>query len=191
MRLSVASTPARPARTAARSTLRPDVATTLQLQRSIGNRRTCALLRKVRAAHPAPMSERRGEFAQIKTAHHPGGLNQKEWSDTLSAAKAALDAGKLDEATRLYTTLYRDLAATAGAVTLRDVASGIPINLAKSRDEGFAPGLNLVLGSGGSKNGSTGFVDAGGKFGVPFSTATKAGRPGIAIRLFAASFCGV
>ena len=188
MRLSVASIPARPAKPAERSPARPEVAAALRLQRSIGNRGTCALLRRVRAAHPTPMSQRRGEFAQITKVHHPGGLNGKEWRDTLAAAKAALDAGDLGQATALYTTLYRDLAATAGAVSLRDVASGIPINLAKSRDEGFAPGLNLVLGSGGSKNGSTAFVDAGGKFGVPFSIATKTGRPGIAIRLFAASF---
>jgi hypothetical protein len=160
----------------------------LQLQRSIGNRRTCALLRAVRAAHPVAMDHRRGEFPQITKAHHPGGLSPKEWSDTLTAAKAALDAGKQEEAVRLYKALYRDVAATAEAVKLRDVANGAPVNLAKSNDEGFAPGLNLVLGSGGSKEGSTAFVDPTGKFGVPFQAAVKAGTPRIAIRLYTTSF---
>ena len=53
---------------------------------------------------------------------------------------------------------------------------------------GFAPGLNLVLGSGASKAGSTGFVDAAGKFGVEFDAAVKAGTPRIAIRLFSGTF---
>ena len=167
---------------------RLDVATVLRLQRTIGNRRTSALLRKVRPARPTPMSQRRGEFPQITTAHHPGGLNQKEWSDTLKAAKAALGAGDLKEAGRLYSTLYFDLAATARAVQLRDVANGAPINIAKNKDEGFAPGLNLVLGSGGSKAASTGFVDAAGKFGVEFNAAVKAGTPRIAIRMFSGTF---
>ena len=114
------------------------------------------LLRKVRAAHPTPMTQRRGEFPQITAAHHPGGLNQKEWSDTLKAAKAALDAGDREAAGKLYSQLYFDLAATARAVTLRDVANGAPINVAKGNDIGFAPGLNLVLGSGASKAASTG-----------------------------------
>ena len=177
------SAPSRPRRAE-----RPDVAAVLRLQRSIGNRRTCALLRTVRAAHPTPMSQRRGEFPQITKAHHPGGLSAEEWSDTVKAARAALAAGRQDEAVRLYTTLYRDLALTAGAVKLRDVANGAPINLAKTKDEGFAPGLNLVLGSGGSKGGSTGFVDAAGRFGVEFGAAVKAGTPHIAIRLFGSTF---
>jgi len=134
------------------------------------------------------MTRRRGEFAQVMTAHHPGGLSPKEWRDTLKAAKAALDAGRQPEAERLYTALYRDLAATAGAVKLRDVANGAPINIAKSKDQGFAPGLNLVLGSGGAKAGSTAFVDATGRFGVEFGAAVKAGTPRIAIRLYSGSF---
>jgi hypothetical protein len=172
----------------ARSAQRPDVATVLGLQRSIGNRRTCALLRKVRAARPTPMTKRRGEFPQITKAHHPGGLSQKEWSDTLKAAKAALDSRDFEQAGKLYKTLYFDLAATAGAVNLRDVASGLPINIAGANDVGFQPGLNLVLGGGASKAGSTGFVDAAGNFGVEFDKAVKAGTPRIAIRLFSGTF---
>ena len=74
----------------------------LRLQRTVGNRRTCMLLRQARAAHPTPMTQRRGEFTQITKAHHPGGLNQKEWSDTLKAAKAALDSGDREAAGKLY-----------------------------------------------------------------------------------------
>src|SRR4051794_16219160 len=134
------------------------------------------------------MRQRRGEFPEIPSAHHPGGLSPKEWSDTLAAAKAAFDAGDAKEAGRLYTTLYRDVAATAGAVKLRDVANGAPVNVARNRDEGYAPGLNLLLGSGGSKAGTTAFVDAGGRFGIDFDSAVKAGTPRIAIRLFSSSF---
>ena len=72
--MHAAAMPARPARTAAASALRPDVATTLQLQRSIGNRRTTALLRTPRAAHPTAMKTRRGEFTQLASAYHAGGL---------------------------------------------------------------------------------------------------------------------
>lgn len=189
MRSMAAPAPARPSTPGrARRAERPDVAAVLRLQRTIGNRRTGAVLRKVRAAQPTTMTQRRGEFPQIMNAHHPGGLNAREWGDTVRDAKAALAAGKLEEAARLYTTLYRDLALTAGAVKLRDVANGAPIHLAKSNDEGFAPGLNLVLGSGGSKGGSTAFVDAAGRFGVEFDKAVKAGTPRIAIRLFGSTF---
>jgi len=160
----------------------------LRLQRTVGNRRTCMLLRNARAATPTPMTQRRGEFPQIMQAHHPGGLNQKEWGDTLKAAKAALDSGDLAAAGKLYSTLYFDLAATAGAVKLRDVANGAPINIAKGNDIGFAPGLNLVLGSGASKAASTGFVDASGNFGVEFDAAVKAGPPRIAIRMYSGTF---
>ncbi len=160
----------------------------LRLQRTVGNRRTCMLLRNARAAKPTPMTQRRGEFPQIMQAHHPGGLNQKEWSDTLKAAKAALDSRDHAAAGKLYSTLYFDLAATAGAVKLRDVANGAPINIAKGNDIGFAPGLNLVLGSGASKAASTGFVDASGNFGVEFDAAVKAGTPRIAIRMYSGTF---
>jgi hypothetical protein len=180
--------PVRPARKAATSALRPDVATTLQLQRTIGNRRTTALLRAPRAAHPTAMKTRRGEFPQLTSAYHAGGLSRKEWSDTLKAAKAALAANDTSEAGRLYTILYRDVAATARAVTLRDVDNGSPVNIAKSKDEGYAPGLNLVLGGGASKEGSTAFVDPSGKFGVGFDAAVKAGTPRIAIRLYSSTF---
>jgi hypothetical protein len=160
----------------------------LRLQRTIGNRRTTALLRAPRTAHPTPMKTRRGEFPQLTSAYHAGGLSAKEWSDTLKAAKAALAAGDTAEAGRLYTILYRDVALTAGAVTLRDVDAGAPVNLAKSKDEGYKPGLNLMVGGGASKEGSTAFVDAGGKFGVGFDAAVKAGTPRIAIRLYSSTF---
>ena len=75
-----------------------------------------------------------------------------------------------------------------GRSTLRDVDNGSPVNIAKSKDEGYAPGLNLVLGGGASKEGSTAFVDAAGKFGVGFDAAVKAGTPRIAIRLYSSTF---
>jgi hypothetical protein len=167
---------------------RPAVATVLRLQRTIGNRRTTALLRAPRAAHPTAMKTRRGEFPQLSGLHHAGGLSRTEWSDTLKAAKTALAANDTAEAARLYTILYRDAAATARAVMLRDVDNGAPVNLAKNKDEGYKPGLNLVLGGGASKEGSTAFVDASGKFGVAFDAAVKAGTPRIAIRLYSSSF---
>jgi hypothetical protein len=160
----------------------------LRLQRSIGNRRTCAILRDVKAAHPTPMSARRGEFPQIKNAYPAAGLDQKAWTQTLAAAKAARDGGDDKGAIDLYTKLYQDLAATAGASGLKDVAAGLPVNVAKAKDKGYAPGLNLILAKGGGKGGTTGFVDDTGLFGVPLDKAAKATRPHIAIRLFSDSF---
>ncbi len=176
------------ARRAARSSERPDVAMALRLQRSIGNRRTCAVLRSPKAAHPTPMTKRRGEFPQITTAHPAGGFDQATWSKTLSDAKAALDARDFKSATDLYTKLYQDLATTAGATALKDVAAGPAIKVANADNTGFAPGLNLVLSSGGSKAGTTAWVDDAGNFGVRIDTAAKAKRPHVAIRLFTGTF---
>jgi hypothetical protein len=156
-----------------------------QLQRSLGNRSMRALLaRDVKAAHPTPMKARRGEFAQITNAY-AGGMDQKAWTQTLADAKAALGDGRQDDALKLYTTLYKDLAAAAGADKLRDVGPSLGVNLAKANDKGYAPGLNLVLASGGPKNGTTAFVDSSGKFGASLDPKAP---PHIAIRLFSSSF---
>jgi hypothetical protein len=132
------------------------------------------------------MNTRRGEFPQITNAHPSGGLDRRTWSQTLAAAKAALDAGNVKDATDLYTKLYQDLATTAGATGLKDVAARLPVNVAKAGDKGYAPGLNLVLASGGAKGGTTALVDDAGNFGVPLDA--KATRPHVAIRLYTGSF---
>jgi hypothetical protein len=190
VRFTAASAPARAqsawVRSAARSAERPEVATALWLQRSVGNRRTCALLRKVRAAHPAPMSTRRGEFPQITSAHPGGGLDQAAWKKAVDDAKTALAAGDAEAATGLYTKLYQDLATTAGATGLKDVGGALPVNVAQADNKGYAPGLNLVLAKGGGKGGTTAFVDDAGNFGVRLDA--KATRPRVAIRLFSDSF---
>ncbi len=190
MRLTAASAPARApsawARSAARSAERPDVATALWLQRTVGNRRTCAVLRKVNAAHPAQMGTRRGEFPLITSAHPAGGLDQEAWRKTVADARAALSARKVDEAIGLYTKLYQDLATTAGAAGLKDVGGKLAVNVAKAGDKGYAPGLNLVLASGGDKGGTTAFVDDAGNFGVRLDA--KGTRPRVAIRLYSDSF---
>ena len=69
--MHAAAMPARPARHGGGERAAPDVATTLQLQRTIGNRRTTALLRTPRAAHPTAMKTRRGEFTQLASATTP------------------------------------------------------------------------------------------------------------------------
>src|SRR3954468_1972667 len=129
-----------------------------------------ALLRDVKAAHPTRMDKRRGEFPQLTTAFSAGGMDDKTWRDTVADAKAALAAGRNNDAIALYTKLYQDLAAAAGADALRDIGKSLSINVANSKDTGFAPGLNLVLGSGGATGGTTAFVDAGGNFGVSMPT---------------------
>jgi hypothetical protein len=148
-----------------------------------------ALLRDVKAAHPTKMDKRRGEFAQIKQAFPGGGMDEKTWSATVADAKAALAEGRNQDATALYKKLYQDLAAAAGADALRDVGKSLSINVAKSKDTGFAPGLNLVLGSGGATGGTTAFIDSSGNFGVPLP-AGKGAAPHIAIRLWSSSFDG-
>jgi hypothetical protein len=157
-----------------------------QLQRALGNRGMRALLRDVKAAHPTKMDKRRGEFPQLTRAFPAGGMDDKTWRDTVADAKAALTAGRKEDAIALYTKLYQDLAAAAGAAALRDVGKSLSINVAKADDTGYAPGLNLVLGSGGATGGSTAFVDAGGKFGATLS-AGKGAKPHIAIRLWSSS----
>ena len=104
------------------------------------------------------------------------------------AARAALAAGKTDEAAALYTELYRDLARTAGAELVASVTDRYPVNLAGAADGGFKPGLNLVLASGGARGGTTALVDSSGKFGVKLDLSAGADRPDIAIRLYATSF---
>jgi hypothetical protein len=156
-------------------------AVVLGLQRAAGNRATRALLRDT-AAHPAKLDKPRADLPALGT----GGLDQAAWSKKVAAAREALAGGDRDTAVKLYTELYRDLAASAGADKLRDVGKDMRVNLAKADDTGYAPGLNLILGGGAAKGGTTGFVDAAGKFGVPFDAKGK--RPGIAIRLFASSF---
>jgi len=158
-----------------------------QLQRTLGNRGMRTLLRDVKAAHPTPMDKRRGEFPPLTKAFPAGGMDDKAWRDTVAGAKAALAAGRDDDAIALYTKLYRDLAAAAGADALRDVGKGLAVNVAKADDTGYAPGLNLVLGSGGAKGGTTAFVDAGGKFGVTLPTTGKGAKPHVAMRLWSSS----
>lgn len=155
-----------------------------QLQRALGNRGMRALLRDVKPAHPTKMDKRRGEFPLLTTAFPAGGMDEKTWRDTVADAKAALAAGRNDDAIALYTQLYQDLATAAGAAALRDVGKSLSVNVAKSDDTGYAPGLNLVLGSGGATGGSTAFVDDGGKFGA---TLTNGAKPHIAIRLWSSS----
>jgi hypothetical protein len=169
-----------------------------QLQRSLGNRSMRALLaRDPKPAHPAKLDKRRGEFAQITDAYPSGGMDQKTWSDTVAAAKDALDAGKIDDAKALYTKLYLDLAATAGADKLRDVGANPKINFAQAKDKGYAPGLNLVLAAGASKDGTTAFIDKAGDFGDKLDTKDPMNPkllldpkdpPHIAIRLYSSSF---
>src|SRR4051812_46705622 len=148
-----------------------------------------ALLRDVKAAHPTPMDKRRGEFPLLAKPFPDGGMDAKTWRDTVADAKAALAEGRDDDATALYKKLYQDLAGAGGADALRDVGKGLSINVAKSKDTGFAPGLNLVLGSGGATGGTTAFIDSGGNFGVPLPTG-KGAAPHIAIRLWSSSFDG-
>jgi hypothetical protein len=156
------------------------VAAVLALQRSLGNRGTRALLRSPRGNAP--------EFAPLSGAFTKGGLDAKSWQEKIVAARQALGQQALDDATRLYIELYQDLARTAGSEVVADVSDKYPINVANANDTGYKPGLNLVLGSGGSRGGTTAFVDSSGKFGVRLSVAAGAAAPRVAIRLYGASF---
>jgi hypothetical protein len=185
---SLSRADAAPARRAAPR--HPPLTAVQQLQRGLGNRGMRALLRDVKAAHPSKLDKRRGEFPQITTAFPAGGMDDKTWRTTVADAKAALAEGRNDDATALYKKLYQDLAGAAGADALRDVGKSLSINVAKTKDTGFAPGLNLVLGSGAATGGTTAFIDSGGNFGVPLPTGKGATPPHIAIRLWSSSFDG-
>jgi hypothetical protein len=150
----------------------------LRLQRAIGNRATAALLR-------APAKP--GEFPLVDDLYPTGTMDAATWKSTVASAKAALDARQVDEARTLYTALYQDLARTATADTV-GIAADFSVNLAKVDDTGYQPGLNLILGSGGSKGGSTGFVDHGGHFNIKLDLSSGADLPAVAIRLYSSAF---
>src|SRR4051794_24965556 len=161
--------------------LRPgqEAAAIVRLQRALGNRGTRALLRSPHGTEP--------EFAALASASLKGGLDAATWSQKVTAAKQALREHKLDDATGLYIELYQDLARTAGADAIADVSPNYSINVAAGDDTSYKAGLNLVLGTGGSKGGSTAYVDSAGKFGVKLSLSGGATQA-VAIRLFGGSF---
>jgi hypothetical protein len=150
----------------------------LRLQRAIGNRATTALLR----APPKP-----GEFTLVEDLYPTGTMDAATWKKTVASAKEALGGKRFDEARDLYTSLYQDVARTAAADTAGIVAD-LSVNSAKVDDTGYKPGLNLILGSGGSKGGSTGFVDKSGRFNVRLDLSSGAEVPAVAIRLYSSTF---
>ena len=150
----------------------------LRLQRAIGNRATTALLR-------APAKP--GEFALVENLYPAGTMDAATWKGTVASAKQALSESRSDDARGLYTSLYQDLAKTAAADTAGIVAD-LSVNFGKVDDTGYKPGLNLILGSGGSKGGSTGFVDKSGHFNVTLDLSSGADVPVIAIRLYSSAF---
>ena len=150
----------------------------LRLQRAIGNRATTALLRT---------SSKPGEFTLVDDLYPTGTMDAATWKGTVASAKEALEGRRFDEARDLYTSLYQDLARTAAADTA-GIAADFSVNLAKVDDTGYKPGLNLILGSGGSKGGSTGFVDKSGHFNVKLDLSLGADVPAIAIRLYSSTF---
>jgi hypothetical protein len=169
--------------TASRAVTREPSASTpdepvLRLQRAIGNRATAALLR-------APSKP--GEFALVDDLYPSGTMDAATWKTTVASAKDALDGRRTDEARDLYTSLYQDLAKTAAA-DATGITADLSVNLAKVDDTGYKPGLNLILGSGGSKGGSTGFVDGSGHFNVRLDLSSGADVPAIAIRLYSSAF---
>jgi hypothetical protein len=140
----------------------------------------------LRAPDPAPSP--RGEFATLPSVSVEGGLDDRSWREKVAAAKQALDNRNVADATALYTELYQDLAKTAHANVVPDIPESFPVHRANAHDVGFKPGLNLVLGSGGPKGGTTAWVDAAGKFGVTLGFSSSDPEPNIAIRLYSTSF---
>jgi hypothetical protein len=150
----------------------------LRLQRAIGNRATTALLRT---------PSKPGEFRLVEDLYPAGRMEATTWKRTVAAAKEALEGRRFDEARDLYTSLYQDVARTAAAENA-GIATDSLINLAKVDDTGYKPGLNLILGSGGAKGGSTGFVDKSGRFNVTLDLSLGAEVPAVAIRLYSSAF---
>src|SRR5262245_9673253 len=150
----------------------------LRLQRTIGNRAARTLLR----APPKP-----GEFTLVEDLYPTGTMDSATWKRTVASAKEALEGRRFDEARDLYTSLYQDLARTAAADAAGIVAD-LSVNLAKVDDTGYKPGLTLILGSGGSKGGTTGFVDKSGHFNVRLDLSVGAEVPAVAIRLYSSAF---
>src|SRR5690242_4533042 len=114
-------------------------------------------------------------------------MDAATWERTVAAAKDALVGGRLDEARDLYTSLYQDVAKTAAA-DAAGIAADLSVKLAKVDGTGYKPGLNMILGSGGSKGGSTGFVDKSGRFNVTLDLSPGAEVPAVAIRVYSSAF---
>ncbi len=142
----------------------------------------------MRALLRSPDPPPRGEFPTQASAVADGGLDAASWKQKVVEAKKALDDRDVDAAAALYTLLYQDLAKTAGANVIADIPDSFPVNRANADDTGFKPGLNLVLKPGGSKGGTTAWVDSGGKFGVPLGFGPADPEPHIAVRLFSSTF---
>ena len=123
----------------------------------------------------------------VEDLYPAGTMDAATWKGTVASAKEALAESRSDDARRLYTSLYQDLARTAAADTA-GIVVGLSVNFAKVDDTGYRAGLNLILGSGGSKGGSTGFVDNSGHFNVRLDLSSGADVPAIAIRLYSSAF---
>ena len=165
----------------------PDVATTLPApaHRS-GNRRTTALLRPPPRArpHPTAMKTRRGEFTQLASAYPPPAASSPQGVERHAEGREgrAPAANDTAEAGRLYTILYRDVAATARAVTLRDVDNGLRRSASPSpRTRATRPGSTSCSGAArprrAPRRSSTRRASSGWGFRRPPS---KAGTPRIA-----------
>jgi hypothetical protein len=150
----------------------------LRLQRAIGNRATTALLRS---------PTKPGEFTLVDDLYPNGTMDSATWKRTVASAKEALDARRFDDARGLYTSLYQDLAKTAAA-DATGIVGDLSVNFAKVDDTDYKPGLNMILGSGGSKGGTTGFVDKSGRFNVKLDLSSGAEVPAVAIRLYSSAF---
>jgi len=141
-------------------------------------------------AQPALITVRRGDTDRIEDAYGAGSLDQSEWGERLKSAQQALARGQIKQATEAYRALYQDVAKLAQATRIVESPGNInEVHGTQNDCKDAKPGLNLSMSTSSEwgANGTTGYVDLDGKFGVARRGRGKP-QPSVAIVLSRSAF---
>jgi hypothetical protein len=144
----------------------------------------------VKLTQPTPIKRRPGNTERIEDAYGAGSLDESQWRNLFDSAEQAIAKRQMDEASRLYLTLYADIAKLAQATRVVSSSGGINVVTgSKNNCKNARPGLNLSLGSRDDwdANATTAYVDDQGKFGVKLNPR-GAPQPEVAIVLSRSAF---
>lgn len=126
---------------------------------------------------------------RIEHAHGGGSLDGYQWSALLDSAREAVAKGDGKEAVRLYLILYSDIVSLAQADLVLTAGTAIHrVTEPPDARKGVKPGLNFSLHESTEANGTTGYVNDQGEFGVSLSFKAGTPQPEVAIILFRNAF---
>ena len=133
----------------------------LHLQRQVGNEAVVQLLARdprLRGRAVVQRAASHPENPPVATPTPPGSLTEAQWTAAFRAAKAKPSPAAFEP-------LIRDIAVTAG---MEGLGPGfVPARLPLSDGKTARPGLNMSMIAG-DKPGHAGWVDSGGRYGIPF-----------------------